>query len=74
MFLQTNWHIKIERGIVMASIESSSKIRRRTKSLKMKAATSLVDLVSKVSNSSKSKEVERIIMHDGFGYFPTHND
>ncbi|MGA8912220.1 MAG: hypothetical protein WB443_05105 [Nitrososphaeraceae archaeon] len=59
MFLQTNWHIKIERGIfVMASIESSSKIRRRTKSLKMKAATSLVDLVS----------------NDGFGYFPTHND
>jgi hypothetical protein len=55
----------------MASIESSSKIRRRTKSLKMKAATSLVDLVSKVSTSSKSKEVERIIMHDGFGYFPT---
>ena len=51
----------------MVSTESSRKIRGRTKSLKMKAATSLVDLVSKVSNSSKSKEVERIIMHDGFG-------
>lgn len=58
----------------MASTESSRKFRGRTESLKMKAATSLVDLVSKVSSCSKSKEVERIIMHDGFGYFPTHND
>ena len=59
---------------MMANIESSSKIRRRTKLLNMKASRSLVDLVSKVSSSSKSKEVERIIMHDGFGYFPTYND
>jgi hypothetical protein len=34
----------------------------------------LTGIVSKVSSSSKSKEVEKIIMHDGFGYFLTHND
>ena len=54
----------------MASIESSSRARRRNKSLKMKASsTSLVNKVSKIS-SSKAIEVERIITRDGFGYFP----
>ena len=58
----------------MASIESSSRARRRNKSLKMKASsTSLVNKVSKIS-SSKAIEVERIITRDGFGYFPMIND
>gem|GEM_PF-2904371 len=48
----------------MASIESSSRIRRRTRSLKMKTNPS----------SSKAIEVERIIMRDGFSYFPIAND
>ena len=54
----------------MASIESSSRARRRNKSLKMKtSSTSSVNKVSKIS-SSKAIEVERIITRDGFGYFP----
>jgi hypothetical protein len=58
----------------MASIESSSRARRRNKSLKMKASsTSLVNKVSKIS-SSKAIEVERIITRDGFDYFPMIND
>jgi hypothetical protein len=56
----------------MASIESSSRARRRTKSLKMKT-TSLVNKASKIS-SSKAIEVQTIITHDGFGYFSTTND
>jgi hypothetical protein len=61
----------------MASIESSSRARRRTKSLKMKtssSSTSLVNKASKISSSSKAIEAERIITHDGFGYFPMVND
>jgi hypothetical protein len=57
----------------MASTESSSRIRRRAKSLKMKAdpqSTSLAKRISKIISSSRANEVERIIMHDGFGYFP----
>jgi hypothetical protein len=59
----------------MASIESNSRARRRTKSLKMKtsSSTSLVNKASKIS-SSKAIEVERIITRDGFGYFPMIND
>ena len=61
----------------MASIESSSRARRRTKSLNMKtspsSSTSLVNKASKIS-SSKVIEVERIINRDGFGYFPMIND
>jgi hypothetical protein len=58
----------------MASIESSSRARRRTKSLKMKtSSTSLVNKASKIS-SPKAIEVERIINRDGFGYFPMIND
>ena len=54
----------------MASIESSSRARRRNKSLKMKTSSTLsVNKVSKIS-SSKAIEVERIITRDGFGYFP----
>ena len=56
----------------MASIESSSRIRRRAKSLKMKSnpqSTSLAKRISKTISSSGANEVERIIMHDGFGYF-----
>lgn len=60
----------------MASVESSSRIRRRTKSLKMKAnpppSTSLAKRISKIISSSRANEVERIIMHDGFGYFPVY--
>jgi hypothetical protein len=56
----------------MASIESSSKSRRRTKSLKMKT-TSLVNKASKMS-SSIAIEVQTIITRDGFGYFSTTND
>jgi hypothetical protein len=61
----------------MASIESSSRARRRNKSLKMKASsssTSLVNKASKILSSSKAIEVERIITRDGFGYFPMIND
>ena len=58
----------------MASIESSSRVRRRNKSLKMKtsssSSTSLVNKASKISSSSKAIEAERIITRDGFGYFP----
>jgi hypothetical protein len=58
----------------MASIESSSRARRRTKSLKMKtsSSSSLVNKASKIS--SKVIEVQRIITRDGFGYFPMIND
>jgi len=59
----------------MASIESSSRARRRNKSLKIKtsSSTSLVNKASKRS-SSKAIEAERIITRDGFAYFPTAND
>ena len=59
----------------MASIESNSRARRWTKSLKMKTSSStpLVNKASKIS-SSKAIEVERIITRDGFGYFPMIND
>jgi hypothetical protein len=62
----------------MASIESSSRARRRNKSLKIKtyrssSSTSLQNKVSKIS-SSKAIEVERIITRDGFACFPTVND
>jgi hypothetical protein len=61
----------------MASIESSSRARRRNKSLKMKtpssSSTSLQNKASKIS-SSKAIEVQRIITRDGFGYFPMIND
>jgi hypothetical protein len=56
----------------MASIESSSRDRRRTKSLKMKTP-SLVNKASKIS-PSKAIEVQRIIARDGFAYFPMAND
>ena len=57
----------------MASIESSSRVRRRNKSLKMKT-TSLADKIPKISSSSNVIEVQRIITRDGFGYFSTTND
>ena len=59
----------------MASIERIDKIKKRTKSLKMKtsSSTSLVNKSSKIS-SSKAIEAERIITRDGFAYFPTAND
>ena len=60
----------------MASIESSSRARRRTKSLKMKipySSTSLVNKASKISPSN-AIEVQRIIARDGFAYFPMAND
>ncbi|MGC2425965.1 MAG: hypothetical protein WA421_02935 [Nitrososphaeraceae archaeon] len=61
----------------MASIESGSRARRRTKSLKMKipssSSTSLVNKASKISPSN-AIEVQRIIARDGFAYFPMAND
>ena len=57
----------------MASIESSNRARRRTKSLKMKT-TSLEDKITKISSSFNAIEVQRIITRDGFGYFSTTND
>jgi hypothetical protein len=47
----------------MTSIESNNRIKRRIRSLKMK-----------INPSSKAIEVERIIMRDGFSYFPIAND
>jgi len=60
----------------MASIERIDKIKRRTKSLKMKTSSSSTSLVNKASkiSSSKAIEVEGIITRDGFGYFPMSND
>jgi hypothetical protein len=57
----------------MASIESSSRDRRRTKSLKMKT-NSFADKIPKISSSFNPIEVQRIITRDGFAYFPTAND
>jgi hypothetical protein len=50
----------------MASIERISKIKRRTsiKPLRAKSSSS-----SAVEDASKIIEIERIIMHDGFGYY-----
>jgi hypothetical protein len=57
----------------MASIESSSRARRRNKSLKMKTNSS-VEKIPKISSSFNPIEVQRIITCDGFGYFSTTND
>jgi hypothetical protein len=56
----------------MASIERIDKIKKRTKSLKMK--TTLSDKIPIISSSFNAIEVQRIITRDGFGYFPTAND
>jgi hypothetical protein len=48
----------------MPSIERNSRITRWTRSLKMKTNPS----------SSEAVEVERIIMRDGFSYFPIANN
>ena len=57
----------------MASIERIDKIKKRTKSLKMKT-TSLSDKILIISSSSNAIEVQRIITRDGFAYFPMAND
>jgi hypothetical protein len=57
----------------VASIESSNRARRRTKSLKMKT-TSLADKIPVISSSFNAIEVQRILTRDGFGYFSTTND
>ena len=57
----------------MASIESSSRFRRRNKSLKMKTNPS-VDNIPKIPSSFNAIEVQRIIIRDGFAYFPMAND
>ena len=57
----------------MASIESSSRDRRRNKSLKMKTNSS-VDNIPKISSSVNAMEVQRIIIRDGFAYFLMAND
>jgi hypothetical protein len=56
----------------MASIERIDKARKRTRSLKVRISTSNTS-IKKISNQSSSDafEVQRIIMHDGFGYFFT---
>ncbi|HXX98293.1 MAG TPA: hypothetical protein VEL11_14370 [Candidatus Bathyarchaeia archaeon] len=48
----------------MATVERSRRIRRRTRSLKMKTNAS----------SSQIIEAERIIKRDGFGYFLIANE
>ena len=57
----------------MASIESSSRFRRRNKSLKMKTNSS-ADKIPKIPSSFNAIEVQRIITRDGFAYFSTTND
>jgi hypothetical protein len=52
--------------MTMASVERISKIKRRT-SIKPSGAKSS----SAVEGASKIIEIERIIMHDGFAYYPT---
>jgi hypothetical protein len=53
----------------MASILNSRKIKSGTKSLRIKSS-SLEGRSYRISSPSKSIEVEKIIMHDGFCYFP----
>jgi hypothetical protein len=50
----------------MASVERMSKIKRRTNMKPLGAKSS-----SPVEGASKIIEIERIIMHDGFVYYPT---
>jgi len=57
----------------MASIESSSRFRRRNKSLKMKTNSS-AEKIPKIPSSFNAIEVQRIIARDGFAYFPMAND
>ena len=66
LFLQTSWHTEIDRGprIIMATVERSGRIGRRTRSLKMKTN----------SSSSQIIEAERIIKRDGFSYFLIANE
>jgi hypothetical protein len=60
----------------MTSVERSSSARRRNKSLKMKTPFSSVPLINRVSkissppSSSTAIEVQRIMIYDGFAYFP----
>lgn len=49
----------------MASVERINRIKRRT-SLNLSRMNS-----SSAEGASRIIEVERIIMHDGFAYFPT---
>lgn len=49
----------------MASVERINRIKRRT-SLNLSRMKS-----SSAEGASRIIEVERIIMHDGFAYFPT---
>jgi hypothetical protein len=51
----------------MASVERISKIKRRTNMKPLGAKSSS----SPVEGASKIIEIERIIMHDGFAYYPT---
>jgi hypothetical protein len=56
----------------MASIERIDKARKRTRSLNVRISSSKTS-IKKIPNLSTSEafEVQRIIMHDGFGYFFT---
>jgi hypothetical protein len=56
----------------MASIERIDKARKRTRSLNVRISSSKTS-IKKIPNLSTSDafEVQRIIMHDGFGYFFT---
>ena len=64
LFLQTSWLTKIERGPEMATDKKSTRIRRRTKSLKMKTNPLTPQII----------ESERIIKRDGFSYFMIMNE
>ena len=64
---------KVRRGYRQWQVLRIDKIKKRTKSLKMKTI-SLADNIPIISSSFNAIEVQRIITCDGFGYFSTIND
>jgi hypothetical protein len=64
LFLQTSSLTEIERGPEMATDKKSTRIRRSTKSLKMKTNALTPQII----------ESERIIKRDGFSYFMIMNE
>jgi hypothetical protein len=64
LFLQTSSLTEIERGPEMATDKKSTRIRRSTKSLKMKTNALTHQII----------ESERIIKRDGFSYFMIMNE
>jgi hypothetical protein len=64
LFLQTSSLTEIERGPEMATDKKSTRIRRSTKSSKMKTNALTPQII----------ESERIIKRDGFSYFMMMNE